>query len=112
MFFLRPSVGKELSVVLQGECGQGYSCLHTAFLLHKSVAALLKNNTKIFVVYLNVRKAFDTVWINGLFHRLFALVIKTWRILYETCMDSICNVRVNDKFSDWYPMSCGIHQGG
>ena len=66
------------------------------------------------MIYLDVRKAFDSVWIDGLFHRLYALAItgKTWRTLYKTYIDFQCRARVNDRVSDWYPMSCGIYHGG
>ena len=34
------------------------------------------------------------------------------RLMYRTYTDFSCRVRVAGSFSDWYPMSCGIHQGG
>ena len=99
---------------LQGACRRGYSCLHTALLLQESIASLLEDNAKVFVLYLDVRRAFDSVWIDGLFHRLYALGVtgKTWRILYKIYLDFNCRVRVGDKVSEWYKMSAGIHQGG
>ena len=62
----------------------------------------------------NYSKAFDTVWINGLFSKLHDMGIrgKLWRLMYRTYTDFHCRVRVAGSFSDWYPMSCGIHQGG
>ena len=82
--------------------------------LQESVATLLENNPKVFVLYVDVRKAFDSVWIDGLFHRLYALGVtgKTWIILYGTYVDFKCRVCVSDKVSAWYPMSCGIHRLG
>ena len=92
----------------------GISCLHTAFLLQESISEQLETNRKVFITYLDVSKAFDGVWIDGLFFCLRDLGIfgKTWRLLYKSYVDFRCRVRVSDQCSEWYPMSCGIHQGG
>ena len=74
----------------------------------------LESNRNIFVSYFDVSKAFDTVWTDGLFYKLFNMGItgRTWRILYRGYNDFRCRVRVDDKLSEWYVMRCGIHQGG
>ena len=99
---------------LQGACKNGISCLHTAFLLQESISEQLETNRKVFITYLDVSKAFDGVWIDGLFFCLRDLGIfgKTWRLLYKSYVDFRCRVRVSDQCSEWYPMSCGIHRGG
>ena len=73
----------------------------------------LESNKNVFVSYFDVSKAFDTVWTNGLFYKLSNIGItgRTWRILYKGYNDFKCKVRVDNKLSDWYVMSCGIHQG-
>ena len=99
---------------LQGACRKGISCVQTAFLLQESISTLLQNNSKVFVTYLDVSKAFDGVWIGGLFYRLWEIGVhgKTWRILYNTYKDFQCRARIQGKMSEWYPLNCGIHQGG
>ena len=64
--------------------------------------------------YLDVSKAFDGVWIGGLFYRLWEIGVRgrTWRLLYNTYKDFKCKARVHNKTSEWYPLRCGIHQGG
>ena len=98
----------------QGACRKGQSCVHTSLLLQETVASTLEKHSKVFVSYFDVSKAFDTVWINGLFSKLHDMGItgKLWRLMYRTYTDFQCRVRVASNFSDWYPMSCGIHQGG
>ena len=98
----------------QGACRKGQSCVHTSLLLQETVASALDTNSKVFVSYFDVSKAFDTVWINGLFSKLHDMGIrgKLWRLMYRTYTGFTCRVRVAGSFSDWYPMSCGIHQGG
>ena len=107
---------KENEVIsrFQGACRKGQSCVHTSLLLQETVSAALEKHSKVFVSYFDVSKAFDTVWINGLFSKLHDMGIrgKLWRLMYRTYTDFQCRVRVAGSFSDWYPMSCGIHQGG
>ena len=61
---------------LQGACRKGVSCVHSAFVLQESIATLLETNEKVFMTYLDVSKAFDRVWINGLFVSLWDLGYK------------------------------------
>ena len=99
---------------LQGACRKGVSCIHTSMLLQETVSTLLESQKKVFVTYLDVSKAFDGVWIDGLFYRLRELGIRgrTWRLLYNSYIDFKCRARVQGKLSDWYTLGCGIHQGG
>ena len=99
---------------LQGACRKGISCLHTAMLLQESIATSLESHNKVFVAYYDVAKAFDGVWIDGLFYRLHEMGVigKTWRVLYNNYRDFKCKVRIQNLHSEWYVMECGIHQGG
>ena len=99
---------------LQGAARPGVSCLHTALLLQEAVASNLKKHKKIFVSYYDVSKAFDSVWVRGLFYQLRQLGLcgNVWRLLYLTYEDFKCRVRIQDRMSEWYSMTCGIHQGG
>ena len=98
----------------QGACRKGVSSLHSALLLQETIAANLENNRKVYVVYLDVSKAFDRVWIEGLFYQLRKIGIKgkTWRLLYKCYKGFLCRARVHNSYSEWYEMKCGIHQGG
>ena len=93
---------------------KGLSCIHTALLLQETVATSLEINRRCLVAYFDVAKAFDTVWIEGLFFQLYELGIrgKTWRILFNFYVDFRCCVKVQGQISDWYSLQCGIHQGG
>ena len=99
---------------LQGACRTGKSCVHSALALQESIAVGLGTGKKVLVTYLDVSKAFDGVWIDGLFFQLrqAGIVGKAWRLLYSTYQDFKCKVRISGVYSDWYSMECGIHQGG
>ena len=97
--------------VLQGACKVGHSCIHTAFLLQETIATSLENNNKCIVAFYDVAKAFDSVWIGGLFKQLYDSGIsgKTWRLLFRCYVDFKCCVKIMDSYSQWYTLSCGIH---
>ena len=99
---------------LQGACLKGSSCLHTAAILQEAIAVGLGTSKRVFVAYFDVAQAFDSVWTDGLFFQLRkkGLVGKEWRLLYASYNDFWCKVRLHGIYSDWYPMQCGIHQGG
>ena len=99
---------------LQGAGKKGRSCLHSSLLLQETLATSMERSRKCFTVYFDVAKAYDTIWINGLFFQLHKLGIvgKTWRMLRKCYNDFKCRVRVLGHFSEWYVLSCGIHQGG
>ena len=99
---------------LQGTGKKGHSCLHSSLLLQEILATSMERNNKCFSIYFDVAKAYDTIWINGLFFQLFKLGIvgKTWRMLRKCYDNFMCRVRVMGYFSEWYVLSCGIHQGG
>ena len=99
---------------LQGACREGASCIHTAFILRETIATSMESSRHCFVAFFDVAKAFDTVWIDGLFKQMFDLGIsgKTWRLLYRGYLNFKCCVKIQGSFSEWYEPRCGIHQGG
>ena len=99
---------------LQGACREGASCVHTAFTLAETVATSMEANSKCFVAFFDVAKAFDTVWIDGLFQQIYDLGIqgRTWRLLYRGYVGFKCCVKLQGRHSGWYELQRGIHQGG
>ena len=87
---------------LQGECKPGQACLHTAFLLQEIVAMSLENNNNCIVASYDVAKAFDSVWIGGIFKQINdrGITDETWRFLYSNYVDFKCCVKVMNSFSE------------
>ena len=50
---------------------EGVGCTEGSFTILESINPMLERGSKVFGCYLNVRKAFDTVWIDGLLYKLF-----------------------------------------
>ena len=57
--------------ILQGVGLAGASSIHTAWLLRETVAANIEQDACVYVSLLDTTKAFDTVWVSGLFHKLY-----------------------------------------
>ena len=104
----------DISSDLQFACKRGLSCTHAAFLLKETVATSLEAGDQCYVAFFDVAKAFDTVWIDGLFIQLWDLGIqgKLWRLLYRCYCNFRCCARIKGHVSTWYYLKCGIHQGG
>ena len=100
--------------VLQGAARKGFSCVHTALTLQETISKEREDGKKVFVAYYDVSKAFDSVWTDGLFFQLHKMGITgtLWRLLYKSYVNFRCCVRIGGKYSPWYSMDCGIHQGG
>ena len=92
---------------------EGASCVHTAFNLRETIATSMEASRHCFVAFIDVAKAFDTVWIDGLFKQMYDLGItgKTWRLLYRCYVKFKCCVKLQGSFSEWYEPQCPIHQG-
>jgi hypothetical protein len=99
--------------VLQGAGQPKTSSIHTAWLLRETVAANANEGSPVYVALLDTTKAFDTVWVNGLFHKLFESTIdgKVWRILQEFYKDFRCAVQIGGTLSEWFTAGQGVHQG-
>ena len=99
---------------LQGACREGASCVHTALNLRETIATSLESSRLCFVAFFDMAKAFDMVWIDGLFKQMYDLGItgKTWHLLYRGYINFKCCVKLQGSFSEWYQPLCGIHQGG
>ena len=100
--------------VIQSTYRDNASYLHSALLLHESIAIHLANNKKVFVAYIDTAMAFHRVWIDSFFFHLHEMGItgKTWRNLYKLYNNIRCQVRLNGTCSDWYEIKCGIFLGG
>ena len=98
---------------LQGGFRAGYSCLHTAFILQESIQSIRESHEKAFVAFLDVRKAFDTVWHKGLFVKLHQKGInhRIWHILFNWYATSSCSVLLNGSVSSEFPILQGVRQG-
>jgi exonuclease III len=99
---------------LQGAAHEGASCLHTSLLLRETIHHRIEEGETTYVAFLDAKKAFDSVWVDGLFVKIFdmGLNAKLWRILRKWYKNLKCQVRVGDHISQAFQVLVGVFQGG
>ena len=68
---------------------------------------------KVYACFIDFRKAFDTVWHNGLFYKLQKIGIKghfleTLRNIYQ---NTECAIKIDGKLTQFFPCKKGVRQG-
>ena len=73
-----------------------------------------ENDSKVYVCFLDVKKAFDCVWHEGLFYKLYHSGINKvfCKLIINMYMDMSSCVRGRGFKSDWFQVRQGTRQGG
>ena len=74
---LSTSMEKKLNP-LQGGFQRHMGCNMTSYLSHESIYYTKENNSKLYVCFLDAQKAFDKVWHEGLFLKLFEMGVELY----------------------------------
>ena len=98
---------------LQGGFRAGQSSLHTAFVFQETVTYLREYGHKAYVAFLDARKAFDTVWHEGLFVKLHRAGIphSLWFLLVSWYRQCTSSVVWGNSCSHSFSLNQGVHQG-
>ena len=99
--------------ITQG-AGQAHcSSLHTSMLLQELIAYNLQRSSTIYVAFLDIKKAFDTVWINGLLFKLLEAGMrkKPWILIKNSYENYKCAAHVGGVTAPWFTPQRGVHQG-
>ncbi len=100
---------------LQGAYQVERDALTTAFAIDESIKHCCEENDKVFACYVDVSKAFDKVWINGMLFKLYYNVKikgKCWRLIKSWYSDMEEYVFFRGKRSKPYTILQGVRQGG
>ncbi len=99
----------EMQGAFQAKC----SSTDVVAMLQETVAHHRECENDVYIALLDVSKAFDSVWSEGLFYKLFNLGLegKLWRILRQCYEGFTCEVLVNQTKSREFTVGRGVHQG-
>ena len=100
----------ELQGVTKAKC----SSLHVAWLVREVMASHIEQGHTIYIGLLDIKKAYDTVWQNGMFVKLFQYGIngKTWRIIRNFYANFTCQVQcgsLSDVFQAYGKVESGSY---
>ena len=98
---------------LQGGFIPGRGPLHSAFILQEVNLSIQEKKKKAYVAFLDVKKAFDTVWHEGLLFKLcqFGFPRYIWIIIHNWYRGSSSAVIWNSQTSRYFPIQQGVRQG-
>ena len=90
------------------------SCNTAAFNLQETILYNIELNSNVYVAFLGIRKAFDTVWHDALLYKLDQIGIKgkMLRLIKDSYTGIHCKVSINGILSKLIKMRRGNRQGG
>ena len=100
--------------VTQGGFRPSTGCNMSSLMLKECISFAKENHSKLFACFLDIHKAFDKVWHNGLFVKLYNMGIRSK--LLKIVINLHCNVKSsvfhNGYCSTTFPVLQGTRQGG
>ena len=89
------------------------SCLHSSFVVQETVAYYRNMGCAVHGGGLDSRKAFDTVWINGMMYKLHRAGMNgaALRLIDNAYSNFSCAVYLDGKTGRWFTPMRGVHQG-
>ena len=89
------------------------SCKHASFIINETLSYHKKGGSPCYVISLDMKKAFDRMWRDGLFKKLMNNIEQPiWRALYNYYSSSKGRVKINNELSEEFTIKEGVKQGG
>ncbi|KAK3100583.1 hypothetical protein FSP39_022163 [Pinctada imbricata] len=89
-------------------------CLTASFNAQETILHNIENGSNVYVCFLDITQAFDSVWRHGLLVKLYKIGIegKLWSLILDCHTDTTSAIIVNHTQSRWFPVGQGVRQGG
>ena len=89
------------------------SCVDNIFILNEVIQGRLQEGKKTFCFFLDIKKAYDTVWRDGLWYKMWEMGIqgKLWRVIRNIYNVNSSCVFLNGCKSDYFDIYQGVAQG-
>ena len=99
---------------LQGGFQKGMGCTMTSFLVNESVQYAKENNSKLYICFLDAKKAFDKVWHDGLLLKFYerGIDLYIWKVLVSLHANLTSYVLFRGRKSSTFNINRGTRQGG
>jgi hypothetical protein len=99
---------------LQHAGRKGTSCVSISYMVQEVINYYTNMGSKVYTCLLDIKQAFDSIWWNGLLHKLYSTGIrgKLWWLFNEWLSGSSCSVLINGDLSERFSISRSIKQGG
>ena len=87
--------------------------MDNVYTLNEIVQGRLKEDKKTFAFFLDIQKAYDTVWHDGLWYKLWDMSVKgrMWRVIKKIYMSPRSAVLLEGEKSDSFNVEQGLAQG-
>ena len=93
---------------------EGSGCIEPSFIILETINHMLERGSKMFSCFLDIQKAFDTVWIDGLMYNLFSdlgVNSKLWLPIKDLYTDVKTRVMYSGALSREFDIAQGTGQG-
>ena len=72
-----------------------------------------QNKGNVFSCFVDFKKAFDSIWHEGLLYKLMGSSVggKTYNIIKSMYTNNICAVKIGKKHTHFFPQGRGVRQG-
>ncbi len=98
---------------LQGGFRPNRGCRHLVYSLYDTLVRRKRSAQTSYLFFIDLKKAFDTVWWNGLLKALYDIGIKgkAWRVIRNVYSDIQVSTLLEGRPSRWVPSTVGVRQG-
>lgn len=106
--------GSHITCETQGAGKPNISSLHTNFLVREAIHYAGENDKTVHLACLDIEKAFDKVWQNGLLYKLIKKDLHPviWKIVRDSFRNFEMSVQIGKYRSRSFCVEQGVHQGG